>query len=526
MTASADADVTCAVFRRLPPAALAPDAVHRFVVGEDTAPRRLTAEEASRELGDPFAVLLLLRGVFPRTGGEVLAALDRAGSEADALGRQMVFLVGEGSQIPFSPDTASVQRNLRFLVTRGSGPEGPDVLLSSFHPDEGDVELMAWDRRSGGFNFYRTVGANSAWVFAGNSRHALVDPTQGKGPFESHQSGNVLMKELRAPWIHWDSPDAEVLPSVFAGDDPLREHPWFREKEPQGAFTCEVSVARPSIERWTKARFAALVAQEGTVDRPPRVMRQLLETPTVNLISSPARSRDAVAAARVELPETFFVDAEALKLLGLPPPRFAVEGRLYGRSLRSFQVRLTDDDGFARPGDTHFAFVVPERAFEDHAVLAEAVRVGLISHRLAACLVMTDFPNPVFSTRRAALLRHVPATATIQGGQSSFSVEMAEAILAAAEGSAADSAEREFAERWAAGDAWREEFGRLLGAYFRAVDGKLKTQEGFDAYYQLAESRRDQVRRLPIFESPLLFARTNIPSATRVMRRDGTVIEA
>jgi len=255
-------------------------------------------------------------------------------------------------------------------------------------------------------------------------------------------------------------------------------------------------------------------------------MRQLLETPTVNLISSPARSRDAVAAARVELPETFFVDAEALKLLGLPPPRFAVEGRLYGRSLRSFQVRLTDDDGFARPGDTHFAFVVPERAFEDHAVLAEAVRVGLISHRLAACLVMTDFPNPVFSTRRAALLRHVPATATIQGGQSSFSVEMAEAILAAAEGSAADSAEREFAERWAAGDAWREEFGRLLGAYFRAVDGKLKTQEGFDAYYQLAESRRDQVRRLPIFESPLLFARTNIPSATRVMRRDGTVIEA
>jgi hypothetical protein len=36
---------------------------------------------------------------------------------------------------------------------------------------------MAWDRRSGGFNFHRTVGANSAWVFAGNSRHALADPT-------------------------------------------------------------------------------------------------------------------------------------------------------------------------------------------------------------------------------------------------------------------------------------------------------------------------------------------------------------
>jgi hypothetical protein len=103
---------------------------------------------------------------------------------------------------------------------------------------------------------------------------------------------------------------------------------------------------------------------------------------------------------------------------------------------------------------------------------------------------------------------------------------MAEAILAAAEGSAADSPEREFAERWAAGEAWREEDNRLLGDYYRAVGRQLRTQEGFDAYYRLAESRRDQVRNLPIFESPLLFARTNIRSAARVMRRDGTVTEA
>jgi hypothetical protein len=174
----------------------------------------------------------------------------------------------------------------------------------------------------------------------------------------------------------------------------------------------------------------------------------------------------------------------------------------------------------------HFAFVVPEPAFEDHAVVAEAVRIGLISERLAACLLMTDFPNPVFSTRRAALVRHVPATANIQDGQSRFSVDMAEAILAAAEGSAAHSPEREFAERWAAGEAWWEEFGQLLSDYYRAVGRQLTIQEGFDAYYRLAESRRDQVRSLPILESPLLFARTNIPSARRVMRRDGTVTDA
>jgi hypothetical protein len=154
----------------------------------------------------------------------------------------MFFLVGEGSQIPFTLETETVRRNLRFVVSTGApGADGPDLLLSCFHPDETDVELMAWDRVTGGFNYYRTVGQNSAWVFAGNSRHALAEATEGKGPFESHTSGNLLMKELRAPWLHWHSPAASILPSVFASDNPLRNHPWFRALEPLGAITCEAS---------------------------------------------------------------------------------------------------------------------------------------------------------------------------------------------------------------------------------------------------------------------------------------------
>ena len=143
-------DTTCAAFRRLPPELLQPDRVHRFVVGEDPAPRALTGEEAAAELGDPFATLLLLRGVFPRTAGEVLAALDRATIEGDPLRRGFFFLLGEGSQIPMTPATAAVDRNLRFLAARGIGPDGADVLISAFHPDEGNVELMSWDRRRAG----------------------------------------------------------------------------------------------------------------------------------------------------------------------------------------------------------------------------------------------------------------------------------------------------------------------------------------------------------------------------------------
>jgi hypothetical protein len=51
----------------------------------------------------------------------------------------------------------------------------------------------------------------------------------------------------------------------------------------------------------------------------------------------------------------------------------------------------------------------------------------------------------------------------------------------------------------------------------------LRTQAGFDDYVRLAEARRDRVRTMPIFESPLLFA--HVPSRAREMRPDGTVVE-
>jgi hypothetical protein len=358
---------------------------------------------------------------------------------------------------------------------------------------------------------------------AGNSRHALVDPTQRKGPFESHRSGSFLMKELRAPWINWHSPDANIFPTVFKANDPRRKHPWFTNKEPQGALVCENSVARPAMKRWAAARFKQAVGQDGTVAEPRGIMQQILETPTVNLISSHTSSQHAVSAESVDLPQTFFIDSEALtEVLGLTaPPEFSVSGSVYAQSLQTFDVRLDDEAGFTRPGDTHFAFVVPERANEDQEVLRHAIEVGLVTERLAACLLMTDFPNPIFSDRRAALLSHVPEPATL----GDFSQRTADAILAAANGTPPDSPEHEFAERWDAGEGWKDAFDALLADYYSAVTTRLRSQDGFDGYFGLAESRRDRVRELPIFESRLLFAHTNLQKAKLVMRADGSVAE-
>jgi hypothetical protein len=523
-------DVSCAVFARRD-LNLDSDALHRFVVGEDPEPRVFAAGEAEEELGDAFATQVLLKGTFPATGEAAIDAIKQAVADGDPLRDQMSFVLGEGSQIRFDA-AAELDRGIRFVVTLGATkngpPDGPDVLVSVSGPDSPDVELMAWDRKAGGFNFYRAMGDPPAWVFAGNSRHALQAGTRAKGPFESHMSGALLMKELKLPWINWDSPSAKIFASAFAGNDERSTHSWFAQKEPGGAYTFEFQAARPAIVRWSKARFENIAAAGGTVEDPRLIMEHVLGTPTANLLSSARESASVVSSSMaVELPPTFFVDADGLGELGLAgPPQFSVVGNIYAATLEKFDVSLADRNGFRRPGDTHFAFLILERAFEDLVVLRRAIKAGLLSKRLAACLLMTDFPNPVFSDRRRALLPLVPAQATLTNGQSTFSEELATAILAAADATPQDSPEREFAELWGVGEDFKAEFDTRLTAYYGAIESQLGEQAGFDSYFELAESRRQRGRRdMPIFrEHALLFAQTSVAQTDKSMRRDGTVV--
>lgn len=245
----------------------------------------------------------------------------------------------------------------------------------------------------------------------------------------------------------------------------------------------------------------------------------------MNLASSFTESARAAASADpVDLPSTFFSDADGLAEVGLGGALgFSVKGTIYGKTLRKFRVRLQDSSGVVQEGDTHFAFAVPERAFEDQVVLSHAIRIGLVTKRLAACLLMVDFPNPIFSEKRTRLLAHVPKRATVKDGKSTFSREMADNILKAAAAPDAGDAEREFAERWKVGAKFQADFDKRLAKYFKAVEKQLATQAGFDGYFRLAESRRAIAKEMSTFgEFDLTFAVSDAtPRGT--MRADGTV---
>jgi hypothetical protein len=497
--------------------------VVRFVVGADAQPHKMTQAEMEDQLGDPFATLLLNKGIFPATGEELLDAIDAKIGANETLGSDshMSFVLGEGSQIPLPDSTPSTNAGMRFLVSRGSDPQGPDLIISTAGPNETFVEVMAWDQKHKGFNYYRSVGKGGGrWAFAGNSRHALSPPTKGKGPFEAHPSGNLIMKELRRPWVHWHSFTVDITKDAFPKGDGRRNHPWFTNKD--GADTCETAVVIPSIERWTAARFDQVIDDNGNLTGPARVVEQIVTSPTVNLASSLRESR---GTDPVDLPPGFFIDFDGLSRVGLPvPPEFFVARAIYKKSLNTFDFKLSDGSGFSQPGDTHFAFCVPERAFEDTETLGQAIARGLITQRLAAALLMVDFPNPVFSARRAALLKHAPATATISNGKSTYSEDMAQAIIAAAGATPAGSAEKEFVDRWEKAASLPGLLGKELEKYYNAIKQKLKSQTGFDDFVRLAESNRNRVRKTPLFEFPLLFPVTKIPKGqARAMRRDATV---
>lgn len=500
--------------------------LHRFVQGLDSHPRPLDAEDAAR-LGDPFARLLLGRGIFPLSLHALLTELDRLnGDAAVGLPQQRVFLAADGGQIPWTPETDDLARAFRFATARGRNDDFR-LLISSSTVADGEedhhfLQLIGWDEDNGVFHYYERRGGT--WIWAGNSHHALAPETRGRGPFDSHVNGSLVMKELRQPWVHWHAPAAGIPPEALAPDDPLRNDVLFQNRVT--ADQLETTVVRPGIQRWNRARLARALRGDSTLTEAPFFFRQVLETTTVNLITTDHVSQLIGDADEITLPITFFLDADRLlDVLGLEPEidNIRVSGRLYRNSLDRYDVHRTD--GRHRiEGDTHFAFMIPEPAFEDTDVLGMLVRRGILTPRFAACLLMVDFPNPVFSQQRAALLPYVPETVRVSDLEERFLA----AVRAATGATAADSPERQLLAHWALGaEAWKQEFEQRILSYVSALAAQAATEAGFDSFVRLAESRRRTFRRRPLAEFRLTTPITNIPEDAPAlrMRADGTIEE-
>jgi hypothetical protein len=498
-------------------AQLAPSTVYRFVMGVDSEPTVMPQAQLEG-LADPMGILLH-QGKFPLTVHDLLAALDAAGT----LPLQRSYLVSEAGQIP-STAASSLHRDRRFAITRARAAT-VDLLISTGatgDPATTFLQVMGWDDPGGRFNYYMRL--DQAWVWAGDSYSALAPESRGQGCFDSHVNGSMVMKELKQPWLHWQSMNATIL---VGPDDPLRREPLYHSLS--GAEDLELTV-RAGVSRWTAARLKHAVTPEQQVSDLDRLLRQLCTTTTVNLASSVTASSTVAnnPAKPLSLPLGFWLNVDLLlNDLGIParfvPP--GVPGQLYLDSLARYDFALVEGE-FRQSGDTFFAFVVPEAAFEDIELVNQMVRRGFISAHFAASVLMVDFPNPVFSAARATLLAYVPTTATMDPAGGGVSQQVAEAIVQAAGNLPAESPEAQFAENWQLAETqWRDVFAARIQNYMTAVTLRIGTTGGFDDYVRLAESRRREFKPRLLNEFTLTLPVTNIPPDAPLlqMNLDGTI---
>ncbi len=179
-----------------------PPLLFAFQHGKDNQPRPMSEHEI-RELGDAFTQrVLLTSATIPVTLGDLITAIEASAGPAKLI--RKMFLVDEGAMPhQVNPDFAL---NTRLVFSwQETSQTAPDILLSTV-PSTDDptalLQLIAWSDTNQAFHFFERDHERIAWGWAGSSFDALVSPTRGKGPFDSHINGGLVMKELKAPWTH------------------------------------------------------------------------------------------------------------------------------------------------------------------------------------------------------------------------------------------------------------------------------------------------------------------------------------
>lgn len=393
-----------------------------FILGIDQHPRPMVRSEIE-SLGDFFTQQILLKDNNPLTLLELIDHISNLKGEHNLAIRKM-FLVAEGGQHHLNNPDFEMNARLAFTWQK-SNSTPPDLLLStvpSLNSTESLLQVIAWSTKDNAFHFFERK--HGVWGWAGNSFHALNPASRGKGPFDSHINGGLVMKELKFPWAHWHSQSSTISRANFAKDSEFNTHPIFGISN--GAEELE-PIVKTGIRRWTQSRIKEDI-KNTWFENFPAYFRQILTPTSVNLASSSTEFRRAEKKV-LGLPTSFFMDIDCLEFAAtsidplteaIPAGKLELNGDLYKKQALALNMHIVTDEGISLKGDTHFCFLVPERAFEDLEVARQLVENGVLSARILLCLLMVDFPNPVESEKRASLLKYCPQSIAFQNGVSNF----------------------------------------------------------------------------------------------------------
>ena len=405
----------------------------------DNAPAELLSTAEFEALGDPFFEIVLRRHADVTSLKEIENLLQ------PNPGNRPLFVVHENIA---NPSLGQVRRAV--IAFKGTNPVtgdvlSPNVMISvffnsqEFPDDPAAIEVWGWDNQRGRYNYYKmdrsgTPALRPTWKFRGSSVDAdLLNPVERHGTcLHCHVSGAPIMKELAFPWNNWKS---SKFPATYMTQDwPVGSSPRLRALA--GAQELETLFIVGAITQFNTRRLnQGLLRRDdnGNVDidgqgnativAGQRLLNHLFVTTEVNLISSRrlsgmhplAPNEPGRPGSPVSIPNTFFLNANFIaggtngyQGLGIRAARefsniASVQPEEYKRLVEQSGLRLG-----GRPGDTNFAWFVPEPSHVDNSMVDRLMQRGVVTPAFVAAVLVIDLERPIFSNARASLLEFVP----------------------------------------------------------------------------------------------------------------------
>jgi hypothetical protein len=461
-----------------------------------------------RTLNDPFVNHVYKVGdTCPTTFAAIMEKLeqtDTAGCEGGSANVR-TRIVSETAQPRGEAQTLGSDGSYRAVVTRTcDGRREFELTLAVFGLQVGGalpeaVEIMAFDPDQGVFNYYKTAG--DRMEFFGSSLDMLKGPGADGHTRECaacHTGGGFVMKELAAPWMHWedrmDVPGAADLVSAHAAH--------FGQKT--GGINME-RITEVGNDAWNETRVRHLW-DHGSV---AELLEPLFCTVEVNLNNPTGFPGEELR----NMPATALVDS----FLRDRGEGVAIASADYEAAIAATGQHVP---GLAGHVDTVFPLAHIERAGADINYVGVLLDAG-ISEAFVEAVLAVDFTRPIFSDDRCGLLSFAPELALAERSAASIRDGFLANLEAAPPSAGSPAAEflanlRGDFDPNAAIDAFLASCEALTGQRvdFRGVE----TSAWMANLIQVVSLNRAKARALPVFEFPQTMPadELSVPAGTRL----------
>lgn len=273
-------------------------------------------------------------------------------------------------------------------------------------PDQGKllVELIAWDKSKGLFNFYELIGQGKTaqWFYRGDSVDILHDnayiyrdPPAGQPKFGKtlrcaacHSSGGPIMKELALPHNDWWT---VARPLSFGSNQPSTEiKKWLDQLVDAGTFATNVKNGIHELEEsptYKKAR-ASLSLQEQ--------LRPLFCENEINLESNLAPFD---SQSPLHIPSGFFLNQR------LASPVVTLDFADYLDFLKTHAMHFPETNAM----DADHSWLTPVKSYSDLLAIQSLIDNATVNEAFVVSVLTIEIKTPLFSKDRCSLLKLLPA---------------------------------------------------------------------------------------------------------------------